>query len=693
MSFIHTLSRVASVAVIAGAALVAIPSVAVAAPAAANAADSCIPAGGGIGTGDPNPIDAQANVYVGGDFLVLKGAELEGQLVVRGDASFAAPLANANGLYNLGVAGVGSLLTPPAMSDMLVVGGDLTVEPGRSLEVGHKIGGGVRVGGGISAAPKAIETNGGALVSGIGREAALAERAGLGTTLAQQSSRYAAMQDTGTSRAEWGTLTLTGDGTSARQVFTLDAAEAAKATSLRYKNIDPKSVVVVNVRGASATFDLKSVLGADETPLDGGAAFAELTQRLMWNFPDTSDVVIGSMAQFPGSVLVANPASTTTVKLPGTNGRLWVAGNLVHDFLGGEFHAFPFLDDEVFGCDPTPPTVELVSPRVTQAACTTEGRMMDPKVVLPVSTKLDYSLEGKVAAGETVTVTATSLSETKIAPTPGWELAQNARSATQGIELEDVVCEEPFVPAVSVTPVTPTVTQAVCTADGTATEPAIALAETEGITYTATGDTKAGGSVTVTATADEGKTLTEAEGWTLADDTQTATIDIVLDDVVCEEPFVPAFSVTPVTPTVTQAVCTADGTATEPAIALAETEGITYATTGDTQAGGTVTVTATPAAGFTLTEADGWELTADGARTVLSLDAPLCESTPEKVVSKPTPDDAAKQSAPAAVPAAALAESGAAPLAGIGIGAAALALVGLCLLLGTRARGSRRVTE
>ncbi len=320
----------------------------------------------------------------------------------------------------------------------------------------------------------------------------------------------------------------------------------------------------------------------------------------MWNFPDTSDVVIGSMAQFPGSVLVANPASTTTVKLPGTNGRLWVAGNLVHDFLGGEFHAFPFLDDEVFGCDPTPPTVELVSPRVTQAACTTEGGMMDPEVVLPVSTKLDYSLEGKVAAGETVTVTATSLSETKIAPTPGWELAQNARSATQGIELEDVVCEEPFVPAVSVTPVTPTVTQAVCTADGTATEPAIALAETESITYTTTGDATAGGTVTVTATADEGKTLTEA---------------------------------------------------------------------------------------------DGWELTADGARTVLSLDAPLCESTPEKVVSKPTPDDAAKQSAPAAVPAAALAESGAAPLAGIGIGAAALALVGLCLLLGTRARGSRGVTE
>ena len=598
MSLVRTLSKVASTAIIAGAALVAIPAAAVAAPAANNA-ESCIPEGGGIGNGNPNAVDGQANVYVGGNFTLTSGAELEGLLVVEGNATF-----GGVGLYNAGVVGVGSLLTPPPMSDMILVGGDMAVTQGRQLDVGHAIGGGVRVGGKLTAAPNAIETNGAELASNVGKAAALGDRTALGGVIAQQSKAYAAMKTTGTATAEYGILTLKGDGSKNRQVFSLTAAEVADASSLKYDNIDSEAIVVVNVVGDVAKFNLTAMLKANGSPMDpmniDKSAFGALTQRLLWNFPTAKDVVIGGTAQFPGSVLVANPASTTAVKVPGTNGRMWVAGNLVHDLgTGSEIHAFPFLDGDVFGCDPTPPAVELAQPKVTQAACLPDGKVSAPKVELPTSGTLNYTHSGKVAAGETVTVTATSLNGNKIAALAGWTLAGNALSATIKITLADVACDQP------VAPVAPTVSQAVCTEDGSATAPTVTLAETAGVTYSVDGDVKAGSTVTVTATAEKGSFLTAAEGWTLSEDKKTATFTVELKDVACDQP------VAPVAPTVNQAVCTEDGSAAAPSVTLAETAGVTYEVAGDVKAGSTVTVTATADKGSFFTETEGWTLSED----------------------------------------------------------------------------------
>ncbi|MGO2139888.1 MAG: choice-of-anchor A family protein [Leucobacter sp.] len=588
----------ASTAIIAGATLVAIPAAAVAAPAANNA-ESCIPEGGGIGNGNPNAVDGQANVYVGGNFTLTSGAELEGLLVVEGNATF-----GGVGLYNAGVVGVGSLLTPPPMSDMILVGGDMAVTQGRQLDVGHAIGGGVRVGGKLTAAPNAIETNGAELASNVGKAAALGDRTALGGVIAQQSKAYAAMKTTGTATAEYGILTLKGDGSKNRQVFSLTAAEVAGASSLKYDNIDSEAIVVVNVVGDVAKFNLTAMLKANGSPMDpmniDKSAFGALTQRLLWNFPTAKDVVIGGTAQFPGSVLVANPASTTAVKVPGTNGRMWVAGNLVHDLgTGSEIHAFPFLDGDVFGCDPTPPAVELAQPKVTQAACLPDGKVSAPKVELPTSGTLNYTHSGKVAAGETVTVTATSLNGNKIAALAGWTLAGDALSATIKITLADVACDQP------VAPVAPTVNQAVCTEDGSAAVPSVTLAETAGVTYSVDGDVKAGSTVTVTATAEKGSFLTAAEGWTLSEDEKTATFTVELKDVACDQP------VAPVAPTVAQAVCTEDGSATAPSVTLAETAGVTYSVDGDVKAGSTVTVTATAAEGSFLKPTKGWTVADD----------------------------------------------------------------------------------
>ncbi|MBK0420520.1 hypothetical protein JD292_00265 [Leucobacter sp. CSA2] len=93
----------------------------------------------------------------------------------------------------------------------------------------------------------------------------------------------------------------------------------------------------------------------------------------------------------------------------------------------------------------------------------------------------------------------------------------------------------------------------------------------------------------------------------------------------------------PVAPAVTQAVCTAPGQSTLPTVTPAKTEGIDYAVTGDVVAGGTVTVTATPQANYTLEDADGWTKNSDGTATqTITLDKVDCTENAVPVVPEVT---------------------------------------------------------
>ena len=62
---------------------------------------------------------------------------------------------------------------------------------------------------------------------------------------------------------------------------------------------------------------------------------------------------IGGLAQLPGSLLVPTAPSTTTLAGAGTNGRILVAGDLVHTG-AGELHAYPFLPDPAARLRPGP---------------------------------------------------------------------------------------------------------------------------------------------------------------------------------------------------------------------------------------------------------------------------------------------------------------------------------------------------
>ncbi|WP_454084962.1 Cys-Gln thioester bond-forming surface protein [Georgenia sp. Marseille-Q6866] len=209
----------------------------------------------------------------------------------------------------------------------------------------------------------------------------------------------------------------------------------------------------------------------------------------------------------------------------------------------------------------------------------------------------------------------------------------------------------------TVAPVMPEVTQAVCTEEGDTTTPSISPATTEGIDYSYDEDeVRAGHTVQVTATAQEGYSLTGAEGWTLSDDGTSATTTVELTEPDCTVVPPPATEVAAVAPEVTQAVCTEEGDTTTPSITPATTEGIDYSYDEDeVRAGRTVQVTATAREGYSLTGAEGWTLSDDGTRatTTVELTEPDCavagEETPGAPPAERLPSTGANAIMPLAV--------------------------------------------
>lgn len=128
------------------------------------------------------------------------------------------------------------------------------------------------------------------------------------------------------------------------QVFTVDADLAGARGAqqgIAFERIPPGATILVNVLGADRTLNTFTGGIQDTDPLN---AYRE---RLLWNFPDATEVDLNGSGQFQGSFLIGNQASRTSVRLPGSNGRFFTTGSLTHTGQpraggGQEFHAYPF---------------------------------------------------------------------------------------------------------------------------------------------------------------------------------------------------------------------------------------------------------------------------------------------------------------------------------------------------------------
>ncbi|GLF97330.1 SpaA isopeptide-forming pilin-related protein [Streptomyces yaizuensis] len=295
----------------------------------------------GINNGPIAGRDANINVFAGGNFLVReRAAEAEGKVVVLGNYD-QDKVAGGSAIYNLGEVGVGSRVPPPLGSDWLTTGGNVVVAAGESLLAE---GGVVRHAGTLTGNVEATT---------VQDPNAAAPYTALRDELTTASQCYA--RDAQGTRPATGTAvnnnfetTFTGDGTSALQVFNVDFNLANPNTGgqqgITFNNIPAGATVLVNMLGANPEINTFSGSFSETDPLN------VLRPRLLWNFPDATTARLVGTGQFQGSVLVGNPASMTTVTLPGVNGRFFSTGSITHTSVvgaggGQEFHAYPFLGD------------------------------------------------------------------------------------------------------------------------------------------------------------------------------------------------------------------------------------------------------------------------------------------------------------------------------------------------------------
>ncbi|MFD6016009.1 choice-of-anchor A family protein [Streptomyces sp. NPDC060286] len=243
--------------------------------------------------------------------------------------------------------GVGSRVPPPNDSDDLTVatGERLLAEEGPNhavVKYAQNLGG--------TAIPAPVEDPG-----ATAPYTALRDR----STAASHCYAYDDSKDhrrpaTGTVRNNGFETVFTGDGSSALQVFAVDAdvtSAQGGQQGIAFNGIPDGATVLINVYGSSRNI----------STLMGSLPQAGLREHLMWNFPDATEIGLKGTDQFQGSVLVGNRSSTTTHAMSGTNGRFYTAGSRTRtsegESGGQELHAYPFDGDlPTCGEEPTPPS-------------------------------------------------------------------------------------------------------------------------------------------------------------------------------------------------------------------------------------------------------------------------------------------------------------------------------------------------
>jgi choice-of-anchor A domain-containing protein len=294
-----------------------------------------------VTTGVPLFTDNNVSVYAGKGYTATTGdAESEGLLVVMGDATFGG---TRDGTFTVGSVPIGSQVAPSPGTEMLAVGGDLSVAPKSRLSVGIgvKTGGHVAVGGSV-AAHSTVDTAGGGIRHGSGETAVEAFR-GFGSLVAQQSAELATSAPTASAALTGGTLYVTGDDTATMQVVNIDAPTLAQATALDLLDIPDGASLSINVIGDGARLALDDIQekGADV----GAVVSSSLATHLLWNFVDAPTVRVGGSRALLGSILVARGDLELATS---TNGRVYATGSITKT--GGQQHAYAWLGTAAFAC-------------------------------------------------------------------------------------------------------------------------------------------------------------------------------------------------------------------------------------------------------------------------------------------------------------------------------------------------------
>ncbi|MFJ8441968.1 choice-of-anchor A family protein [Kitasatospora griseola] len=328
-----------------------------------------------VHNGPPAGTDDTINVFVGGNYTVEgRAAEVEGKVVTVKDLTVDK---DGGGLFNMGVVGVGSQVAPPPGTDHVTVGGAVDVVTGNRVQIG---GGDPARWGNL-----AFGTTESGILEFSGPGAARQDPAaidpflGLSTIIKDDSTCMAEQTATGTLSVEGNLYTFTGDGHSMRQIFNVDRniGSDTAAADMVFAGIPDGATVIVNMVGPDPVL-IRTNTGSGFP----GDQLTDMQPLLMWNFPTATDATVSGGAQFQGSIMAGNAAGTVTLSNPGTNGRVYVAGNLLQTGTSGsEIHAYPFNGD-LPTCgqspSPSPSESESTSPSPSPSASASESESPSP---------------------------------------------------------------------------------------------------------------------------------------------------------------------------------------------------------------------------------------------------------------------------------------------------------------------------
>lgn len=201
----------------------------------------------------PFGVASRFNMFAFEDFISATSS-VEGRLATGGN-------------FNIIYYGIGNKLPAAPLTDVVLIGGNVTFPNGKIYNGNLLAGGSIA---GVSSGVRNSLAPGARLVGNTSLPISFnAERA----YLEELSRSIAQATPNGKTRFQYGGYTLTGDCANPLQVFSLNASELATATSLAINCIPKNATLVLNVNGSTAK--LQSI---------GLQALAPMRQKVLFNF-------------------------------------------------------------------------------------------------------------------------------------------------------------------------------------------------------------------------------------------------------------------------------------------------------------------------------------------------------------------------------------------------------------------------
>jgi len=289
--------------------------------------------------------DDSVAVLVGGNYRVVKGAEIEGKIVVLGDFT----IESAANFHSLVRVGAGSQVVPNNEETAILVGGDLDVQIrtvsfmqahvayGNIVHKGENLGSGP-----IIDSPSSVIQDPSADLGQF--ERALCDVKG-------KSEHWATLPNNGIVAEEGGAnIVFSAGSDDCVQVFSVNSDRLFLKYGMKVvfdKSMKGKTALI----NVAADSDGNASIGnladfEDSSGRDSWNFSSDATANILWNFYNATDVNLGcgvhGNGEFRGSILVPTPCSNVDFCFPGHSGRVIVNGDLTQNRAGSEFHNYEY---------------------------------------------------------------------------------------------------------------------------------------------------------------------------------------------------------------------------------------------------------------------------------------------------------------------------------------------------------------